>query len=197
MSDYFFYQGFEGGWWNVRCICFRFGRPRTAVPERANRSDENIMFPAFPLRYCWSFPLFIRIEYGVSSDNFNFWPSSRLNSQLGFSCLLMFHCSAQTRVARTPTFFEFVHWLFWLLCCVLCTVRFGYSCAKGELLLDLESSLDISFQFASPSRFSLLTVFWLGQFWVLTWSVFFFGYVYFGHSVMFWLSQFGLLTWSV
>ncbi len=36
------------GWWNVWYVCFRFGRPRTAVPEQANRSDENIVFPFLP-----------------------------------------------------------------------------------------------------------------------------------------------------
>ncbi len=33
------------GWWNVLGICFPFGWSRTAVPERANRSDENHCLP--------------------------------------------------------------------------------------------------------------------------------------------------------
>ncbi len=116
-SDYFRPRFRAWGWWNVLGICFRIGRPRTAVPERANRSDKNIMFPSFPLRYCWVAPLLlVGIVYGVSSDDFEYsvWVS-RLNSRSGFSWLLMLHSSVQTRVPRTSTFSSFV------------TDNFGYS----------------------------------------------------------------------
>jgi hypothetical protein len=108
------------GWWNVLYICFRFGQPRTAVPRRANRSDENHCFPpslsiiAGSFCYCWS-----ESGLGFPVTISNFWPSSRLNLWLGFSWLLMLHFSVRTRKNRTPTFSSFVHRLFWLfvLCC--------------------------------------------------------------------------------
>jgi hypothetical protein len=134
-SDYFRPRFRALGWWNVRYICFRFGRPRTAVPERANRSDEKSLFPSFPLRYCWSFSLLlVRIGFGVSSDNFEFWPSSRLYSRSGFLWLLMLHCSVQTRIAKTPTFSSLYINYFGYLCCVY-TNRFRNSACSADFVV--------------------------------------------------------------
>jgi hypothetical protein len=118
------------GWWNVLGICFRFGRPRTAVQEWANRSDRKSLFPpalsviAGSFRYCWS-----ESGSGFWVTISSFWPSSRVNSRLEFSWLLMLHFSVRTHEARTPTFFELYTYYFDYSCCVVCTVRFGYSCA--------------------------------------------------------------------
>jgi hypothetical protein len=120
LSDHFWprFQAFGG--WNEQYICFRFGRPCTVVPERANRSNEKIDSPSVPLHYCWSF-LHRWSEFEERGFEQQLWicPSSRLNSRSGFLWLLMFHCSVQTCIARTLTFSSFVHRLFWffVLCC--------------------------------------------------------------------------------
>jgi hypothetical protein len=152
------------GWWNVLYICFRFGWSCTAIPEQANRRDENIMFLFFPLHYCWSFPLLlVRIGFGVLSDDLDSDRVTRLNSWSGFLWFLMLHFLVWTCVAKTLTFSSFQVCTPTILVIVLCFVHrpFWLFLCKWELLLDLDS-----FQFASPSRFSLLPVFWLGQFWV-------------------------------
>ncbi len=111
------------GWWNVLYICFCFSRPRSLA--RLYRSEQigATKISCFPpslsviaglSRYCWS-----ESGMGFWVTISSFWPSSRLNLRSGFSWLLLLHFSVQTRVARTPTFLSFVHWLFWLfvLCC--------------------------------------------------------------------------------
>jgi hypothetical protein len=123
------------GWWNVLGICFRFGRPCMAVPEQANRSDENIMFPSFPLRYCWSFPLLlVRVGLGFRVTILSFWSSTKLNLGSVFSWLLMLHSSVRTHVARTPSFLSlFITNYFGY--CVVYTDHFHNSVRSANLVM--------------------------------------------------------------
>jgi hypothetical protein len=182
-SDYFRPRFRALGWWNVSYVCFCFGRPHTTVPERANRSDGNHV-SLLPSPLLLVFPVIVgQSRVGVSSGNFKFWQSSGLNSRLGFSWLLMLHFTVRTREARTPTFLSVVHWLFWLfaMCCY----------APSVLVTFMQVTRLRQVWFASPSEFSLLSVFWLGQFRV-------FDCVWHGHFQLFFDSvSFGRLTWSV
>jgi hypothetical protein len=74
------------GWWNVLGICFRFGWPRTAVPERANRSDKNIV-SLFPSLYCWSFDYCWSESVWGLSDNFEFL--TKFKAKLAFGVFVI------------------------------------------------------------------------------------------------------------
>jgi hypothetical protein len=163
LASYYFWPRFRAlGWWNVQCICFRFGRPRTAVPERANRSDENHCFPpslsviAGPSRYCWS-----ESGLGFRVTISSFWPSSRLNSQSGFSWLLVLHFSVQTRIARTPTFLSLYTDYFGYSCCVSMHRSFWLFLCEVRIVARLRQ-----FSVCVTLKISLSSVFWLGQFWL-------------------------------
>jgi hypothetical protein len=108
------------GWWNVLYIRFCFGRPHTAVPERADRSNEISCFPP-------SLSVIAGLSRVVGQNRvrgfqWQFWILTKFKAKLaiGVLLLLMLHFSVRTHVASwTPTFSSFVHRLFWLfvLCC--------------------------------------------------------------------------------
>jgi hypothetical protein len=63
------------GWWNVQYICFCFGWPCTALLERENRSDQNIVLPSYSLPIIVTFSFVAGCDMSNrgfnSSDNFD------------------------------------------------------------------------------------------------------------------------------
>jgi hypothetical protein len=97
--------------------------------------------------------LLVRIGLGFRVTISSFWPSSRLNLRSGFLWLSMLHSSVRTRNARTPTFSSFVHRLFCYSCCVV--HRPFWLFLRVRIVARLKQ-----FSVASPSRFTLSSVFW-------------------------------------